>query len=41
MVWLLLDGSAKGNAREILHNDIDVIVGLHHVNDLHNVWVVD
>lgn len=37
---LLLDGGAKRDAGQVLHHDVDVVVGLNHVHDLHDVGVV-
>ena len=41
MVGLLFDGVAERDARKVLHDDIDVVVGLNNVHDLYDIGVVD
>lgn len=41
VIGLLLDGVPKRDARKVLHDDIDVIVGLNNIDDLYNVRVGD
>lgn len=40
LVGLLLERYSQGNAREVLHDDVQMIVGLNDVKDLHNIGVV-
>ena len=39
MVGLVFEVVIKRNAIKILHDDVEVVVGLDYIQYLHNVWV--
>lgn len=40
LVGLLLEGKSQGDAGKVLHDDVQVVVGLDDIEDLHDVGVV-
>lgn len=38
---LLFEGVAEGDSREILHDDVEMVVGLDHVVDFYNIGMVN
>lgn len=40
LVRLLLHGMGEGDTREVLHDDVEVVVGLNDVVDLDDVGVI-
>jgi hypothetical protein len=41
MARLLLQGGPQGDPGEVLHDYVDVVVGLHHVVNAYDVGVID